>query len=81
MKELIAKELLFFFIALIVAIPVSILFLFVMNLQPAGNDLTAEESMLEIEFLIIGALLGFLGVYLARLTVWAVKTIVPKGGL
>ncbi len=78
MKELIAREFLFFFIAVLVAIPMSMLFLYLMDLQPAGNELSPEEEVLEMEFLIIGAVLGFLGVYLARLTVLAVKTIVPS---
>lgn len=78
MKQMIAKEFLFFFIALIVAIPISILFLYLMNLQPAGDSFSQEESVLEIEFLILGAILGFIGVYIIRLTVWAAKKVLPE---
>ncbi|MEL7001723.1 MAG: hypothetical protein AAFN93_03205 [Bacteroidota bacterium] len=75
MKELIAKELLFFFIALIIAVPVAIFFVYLMNLQPAQGNLSTEEQVFEMQFLIIGAILGFIGVYLARLVVWAAKTV------
>jgi len=75
MKELIAKELLFFFIAVIVAVPVAIFFVYLMKLQPAGNTLSQEEQVFEMQFLIAGAILGFIGVYLVRLVVWAAKMV------
>ena len=73
MKELIAKEFLYFFVAVIVAIPVGFLFLYMLHAQPEGAPMTKDEKVLEMDLLLIGGLLGFAGVYIIRLTVWAVK--------
>jgi len=73
MKDLIAKEFLYFFVGLVVAIPVGFLFLYIVDIQPAGEALNQDEKVLEMDLLFIGGLLGFVGVYLIRLTVWAVK--------
>lgn len=76
--KLVAREFLFFFLALVVAIPVSMLFLYLMDLKPEATELSPEERVFQMEFLIIGAILGFLGVYLIRLTVWAVRKVIPQ---
>lgn len=73
MKELIAKEFLYSFVALIVSAPVGFLYLYSMNLQPAGFGLTPDEMVFEMDLFIVGSTLGFIGVYIIRLTVWAVK--------
>lgn len=73
MKDLIAREFLYFFVALIVALPVGFLFLYILHVEPAGASMSADEKVLEMDFLLIGGLLGFIGVYLVRLTVWGVK--------
>ncbi|ELR71188.1 hypothetical protein C900_02992 [Fulvivirga imtechensis AK7] len=73
MKDLIAKEFLYFFVAVIVALPVGFLFLYLVHVEPAGATLSEDEKVLEMDLLFIGGLLGFIGVYLVRLTVWAVK--------
>lgn len=73
MKELIAKEFLYFFIAVVVALPVAFLFLYLVHVEPAGTVMSEDEKVLEMDLLAIGGLLGFIGVYLIRLTVWAVK--------
>ena len=78
MKELIAKEFMFFFIALIVAVPVGFLFVYLEGLEPLGTELSESEKVLEMEFLIVGAILGFLGVYIVRLTVWAAGKLASK---
>ncbi|UII27390.1 hypothetical protein LVD15_02870 [Fulvivirga maritima] len=75
MKSTIAREFLYFFIALITALPVGFLFLYLMHVQPSGAVLTPDEKVLEMDLLIIGGVLGFIGVYLIRLTVWAVKRV------
>ena len=75
MKELIAKEFLYLFIALIASTPVGFLFIYLLNLPPAGFGLTPDEMVLEMDLFIIGAILGFIGVYIIRLSVWAVKKI------
>lgn len=76
MKQFIAKEVLYLFVALIAAVPVSLFFLYLVNLHPAEQQLSADEQVLEMDLLLIGALLGFFGVYIIRLTVWAVKQLI-----
>ena len=77
MKELVAKEFLFLFIGILVAIPIAFIFLYLVNAQPVdANHMTNDEKVLEMDLFLIGALLGFVGVYLARFTIWAVKKVV-----
>lgn len=75
MKELIAKEFLYFFVALMVALPIAFLFVYWVGFKPQGNAATADERVLEMDLLLIGGLLGFVGVYITRFTVWAVKSV------
>jgi hypothetical protein len=77
MKEFISKELLFFFIALIVSIPVAVLFLGMMD-DSESSASTNDEGVFELQLMVLGSLLGFVGVYLIRLIVWAIKTILNK---
>lgn len=77
MKELVAKEFLYLFVGILVSIPVAFIFLYLVKAQPAdANYMTSDEKVLEMDLLLIGALLGFAGMYLARFTVWAVKKVV-----
>ncbi|MBT1686938.1 hypothetical protein [Dawidia soli] len=76
MREIIAKELLYFFFAVITAIPVAFLFLHLLQLDPEHTRMGDDEHVLEVDLMLIGGALGFLGVYVMRLTVWAVKQIV-----
>jgi hypothetical protein len=78
MKSMIAKEVLYFFVALIVAAPVSLFFLHLVDFQPAAPELSPDEGVLEMDLLLIGALLGFVGVYVIRLTIWAVKQLLGQ---
>jgi hypothetical protein len=75
MKDTLAKELLYFFFAIITAIPVAFLFLYMLQLDPDQQGLSGDEKVLEVDLMLIGAVLGFLGVYLTRVTVWAVKQV------
>jgi hypothetical protein len=76
MKELVAKEFIFLFVALIVAIPVGIIYLYLVNFEPGlHGSMTQDEKVLEMDLLLIGCLIGFIGVYITRLAVWAVKAV------
>lgn len=78
MKELVAREFLYFFLALTVAVPVSLLFVYLLNLNPGQDQITADEEVLEMDLLLIGALLGFIGVYIMRAIAWAVKQVIGQ---
>lgn len=73
MKNLIIKEFLFLVVALIVAFSFGFLFLYIVHLEPVGTALSEDEKVLEMDLFVIGCLLGFTGVYLVRLLLWAVK--------
>ncbi len=76
MKELIAKEFLFGFIALLIAVPAGILFLYMVQFNPSSEgNMTTDEQVWEMDLLLIGCIIGFIGVYIARLAAWAVKAV------
>ncbi|MEM9338105.1 MAG: hypothetical protein AAGA66_05210 [Bacteroidota bacterium] len=75
MKEQIATEVMFFFIAIIVAIPVAFLYLYLIDFEPAFEGLSKDEKVLEMDLFLIGGLLGFIGLYLVRFTIWGVKKV------
>lgn len=76
-KKTIARELIWFFVALLGAVPISLLFNYLLNLSPEGEVATLQEKVLQLDFiLIIGLLIGFVFVYLVRLISWAIKMVV-----
>lgn len=78
MKHTIAKELLYLLVALVVAVPVALLFLALVDTTSPTQPLSPDEQVLEMDLLIIGALLGFIGVYLVRAIMWAVKQLIGQ---
>jgi preprotein translocase subunit YajC len=78
MKGLIAREFLYFFLALIVAVLTSILFISLSDSATEQTQVTSDELVFEMEVLLIGGLLGFAGVYFVRFTVWAIKKVATK---
>ncbi len=74
--KLIAREILWFLVALILAAPVAWLFTYMLALQPAGTTLTAEEEVFQMEFFIIGYIIGIICTYVMRLVIWSIKKLV-----
>ena len=73
-----ARELAWFFIAILIAIPIAYLFAHLMNLSPEGIKMTQHEEVFQMELFIIGAILGFICAYVVRMIIWAVtKYLVP----
>jgi hypothetical protein len=78
-KKTIARELFWFFIALLLAVPVALLFTWLVNLQPAGSSPSLQELVFQLDFmLLIGLGVGIISVYVIRLLAWAVKTMVAE---
>jgi hypothetical protein len=75
-KKIIAKEFVWFFGALVMAVPLSILFTYLMNLEPTTDTPTMQELVLQLDLMIIGGIVGMLFVYLIRLITWAIKMVV-----
>jgi ABC-type multidrug transport system permease subunit len=70
MKAL-ARELIWFFIAVILASPIAYFFGYVMGLEPEGAKMVIEEEVFQMEMFIIGGIIGFVCTYLMRVIIWA----------
>ena len=75
LKKIIAKEFLWLVVTIILAVPVSMLFLAGMDLVAQGEGLTENEKKVVLELLIVIYIFSFTGIYLTRFVVEAVKTI------
>ncbi|MEQ9289274.1 MAG: hypothetical protein RIG77_20270 [Cyclobacteriaceae bacterium] len=71
MKAL-ARELIWFFIAAILSIPIAYFFIYLMGLSPEGAQLSKTEEVFQMELFIIGAILGFVCTYFIRVIIWSV---------
>ncbi len=68
-----ARELSWFFIAILLAAPIAYFFgFYLMNLEPEGPTLTKNEEVFYMELFIIGGILGFICTYFIRVIIWAV---------
>ncbi len=73
-----AREILWVFIAVLVAVPLAYYFVYLMGLTPEQDKLTQDEQVFQMEFFIVGAILGFVGVYVMRVVMWAITTLVKN---
>ena len=73
-----AREMLWLLIAVVVAVPLAYFFVFLMNLVPEGIILSQDEKVFQMEFFFIGGIIGFIGVYIMRVVIWAIITLVKK---
>ena len=73
--KIFAREFLWFITAIILALPVSYLFIEYLALTPAGDQSTIYEQTFEMELFITGALIGIIFTYIMRLVIWAIKKI------
>lgn len=67
-----ARELLWFFIAILLSAPLAYIFGYIMSLEPEGLTLTMQEEVFQMELFIVGGIVGFFGTYLIRVIIWAV---------
>jgi hypothetical protein len=75
-KKIVAREFVWFFVALVLAVPLSILFTYFIALEPEKAAPTMQELVFQLDIMIIGGILGLVFVYLVRLIKWAVKMVV-----
>jgi hypothetical protein len=73
-----AREMLWLLMAALMAVPLGYFFVFLMNLTPDIDKISQNESVFQMEFFFIGAILGFVGVYMMRVVIWAIITVVKK---
>ena len=73
-----AREFLWFITAMILALPVSYLFIEYLALTPSGDQSTIYEQTFEMELFITGAIIGFILTYIMRLVIWSIKKILTE---
>jgi len=66
MKEFFAREFLWFIIALVVAVPVGLGFMWLMGFTAENEYLTTDEEAFIIELYLVGFMISFIGVYIVR---------------
>lgn len=67
MKKVLAREFLWFIGALILAIPLAFAFLWLLGLTENTTIYTQEEEKFAISLFMLGYILSFIGIYLARI--------------
>ena len=72
MKAL-ARELIWLFIAIILATPIAYFFGYLPGIKPEGLQLTNDEEVFQMELFIIGWIIGFISTYFMRVIIWAVS--------
>ena len=77
MKAL-ARELIWFFIAVILATPIAYFFGYLTGLEPEGLQLTNDEEVFQMELFFIGWIIGFICTYFMRVIIWAVSKYLIK---
>lgn len=79
MKTFIAKEFLWLLLALVIAIPLSFLWLIALDVVTVGESFEGEEKIFVYELWLLAYVFSFVGVYLVRLVAAAVRTVLlPK---
>jgi hypothetical protein len=76
MKSKIAKEVLWFIVALAFAFPLAFGFLWMLDITASGNYPSEEEKDFVVELYLIGCILSFLGIYLMRIIAMLIRTAV-----
>ena len=76
--KIFAREFLWFITAMILALPVSYLFIEYLALTPSGDQSTTYEQTFEMELFITGAIIGFILTYIMRLVIWSIKKILTE---
>ncbi len=71
--KVVARELLWFFIAALLAVPIAVFFSYLVAVEP-NKKYALTEEVFEMELFLIGGIIGFVGVYFIRVTMWAVVT-------
>ena len=70
--KVIARELVWLFIALMLSMPVGYIFGSLLGLRPENDELNSLEEVFEMEVFLIGAIIGFVLTYIMRVFMWAI---------
>ena len=73
MKEIIFREILWFFIALLCSVPLGFFYLSFLTLTSAAPEANQVEKIFVVQLYLISCLVGFFSVYVVRLVVMTIK--------
>lgn len=82
MKKFFAREFLWLLLTLILAVPIAFLWLAGLDVVSAEQSFSEDEKVFVFELFLIAYAVGFLGIYLIRFIVAAIKTLyvpAPEG--
>ncbi|MFK7908373.1 MAG: hypothetical protein AB8B69_24800 [Chitinophagales bacterium] len=75
MKKVLAREFLWFIGVLVLAIPLTFLFLWLLGLTTDTTIYTREEELFVTKLFLLGYVLSFIGVYLTRIVYASIKLV------
>ncbi len=75
MKKFLAREFLWLLLTLILAVPISFLWLAGLDIVSADQSFSEEEEIFVIELFLVAYAFGFVGIYLIRFVIAAIKTL------
>jgi len=75
MKKFFAKEFLWLLLSVILAVPIAFLWLTSLDIVSADRSFTKDEEVFVIELFLIAYAFGFIGIYLIRFVVAAIKAL------
>ncbi len=73
MKKALAKEVLWFLAALVLAIPLSFLFLSCIDIVSKGDTFSKIEKIFIFELFLLGFIVNFVGIYIVRIIINAFR--------
>jgi hypothetical protein len=80
MKALILKEIIWFFIAVLMSIPLSFLFLSFLSLTSQEPAMNRVEKIFTVQLFVIGCVIMFVCTYTVRIVVKGIKMLLGNGG-
>jgi len=80
MKARILKEFIWFFVAVLLSVPLSFLFLFLLSLTSHGPEMNRVEKVFTVQLFVIGCAIMFLCIYIVRIVVKGIKMMMGSEG-
>jgi RsiW-degrading membrane proteinase PrsW (M82 family) len=75
MKKTILREVIWFFVTILLSVPLSFVFLYFLKLTSSQPTLNEVEKVFTIQLFLIGMLVMFLCIYVVRLIALGIKTL------
>lgn len=80
MKKVVAREFLWLLATLVIALPLAFLFLVAMDIVAERSHFSEREKIFVLDLFFVAYLVNFIGIYLIRGIVLAIKTLATAKG-